>query len=312
MSWKEAIRDPSWTRLQGGLRRRLQRGAKYLRQARRGRSASPNFAAFLVGCQRSGTTMTVAVFERSAETWVYGEDHPAAFRNYRLRSDECVERLVRRSFVSTVLFKPICDSQLTDRLLDRHPGSRAIWIYRAYQDVANSLVRKFGDHQKGVVQGIHDRDWTRIGWRGERLPEDLIELSTQLWRPEMPPEEAAAVMWLIRNRFFFDLGLSQDERVLLVRYEDLVTDPTRGFGRIFDFLNMPFDPAIVADVHASSIAKSAFPSIDPRVSSLCDELADRMATAYQEQGSVTPAPFEGERLNHSSSAFPKSPSSSSA
>ena len=119
-------------------------------------------------------------------------------------------------------------------------------------------------------------------------------------------------MRVIRNRFFFDLGLSQDERVLLVRYEDPLTDLTRGFRRILDFLNTPFDPAIVADVHASSIAKSAVPSIDPRVTSLCDELADRLATAYPEQRSVMPAPFEGERLTHSSSALPKSPSSSSA
>lgn len=294
MPWMDAVRDPSWARLNAGVRRWLARGAKYLRQRSRGRVAGPNVAAFLVGCQRSGTTMTIAVFERSPETWVYGEDHPAAFENFRLRSQERVAALVQRSFASPVVFKPICDSHLTDRLLDEHAGSRAIWIYRNYRDVVNSLVRKFGDHQKDIIRGIHDRDWDRLGWRGERLPEDLIELATELWRPEMPAEEAGALVWLIRNRFFFDLDLHGDERVLLVRYENLVRSPAQGFGRMFSFLGAPFDPAIVADVHDASVGKHAFPEIDERVRSRCDDLLRRLDQAYGLHESATLQP--GDRI----------------
>lgn len=299
MPWMDAIRDPSWERLNSGVRRWLARGAKYLGQASRGRAAGPNTAAFLVGCQRSGTTMTIAVFEQSPEMWVYGEDHPAAFDNFRLRPRERVAALVRRSFVSPVLFKPICDSQLADQLLSEHPGSKVLWIYRNYRDVANSLVRKFGDHQKEIICGIHDRDWDRLGWRGERLPQDLIELATELWRPEMLAEEAGALVWLIRNRFFFDLGLLGDERVLLVRYEDLVRTPLQGFGRMFSFLGAPFDPAIVADVHDSSVGRHAFPEIDERVRSRCDDLLRRLDQAYAMDESAIGQPDE--RISESAS-----------
>jgi len=232
---------------------------------------------FVVGCQRSGTNMLMDTIERAPDAWVYHEDsRSVAFRNYRLRSDEVIERLIRRSYARTVGFKPVCDSHWTDRLLDRHPDSRAIWIYRDYQDVANSAVRNFGAHQADIVRWIVEKDWKTLDWRGERLSESTVDLVHRVYRSDLSPEEGAALFWYMRNQLFFELSLHRDERVLFVRYEHLVGRPGEVFPRVFSFIGCTLDPVFYAGVFESSVRKHAFPEIDPELRKACEELQARL------------------------------------
>ncbi|MCB1300140.1 MAG: hypothetical protein KDB28_02425, partial [Tetrasphaera sp.] len=66
-----------------------------------------------------------------------------------------------------MLFKPICDSHDTDKLLDLFGGAanpaRALWAYRAVDDRVRSAVTKFGDVNQQVMariakEGIRDGD----------------------------------------------------------------------------------------------------------------------------------------------------------
>jgi len=228
--------------------------------------------------------MVMWTIERSPNVWVYHEHlWSPAFRNYRLRSTETIDRLIRRSPAPIVAFKSICDTHLTDRYLARHTGSRAIWIYRSYKDVANSAVRNLGEHQKNVLRCIVQGDTDRLGWRGERLPGDYLDLVQEVFREDMPPHEACALFWYARNRFYFDLGLESDERVLLVRYEDLVGGSETPFERLFDFIGAAFEREVLDHIFSSAVGKSPFPAIHPRVETLCEQLSARLDKAYYAQ-----------------------------
>jgi hypothetical protein len=265
----------------GEIGRQAQRARRYVEQRRRFDRHLARRALFVVGCQRSGTNMVMWTLERAPDTWVYHEHRLSpAFRDYRLRPTPVIERLVARSPAPVVAFKPICDSHLTDRLLARHAGSRAIWIYRRYADVANSAVRNFGEHLRDILRWIVQGDTDWLGWRGERLAPDAVELVRARFREDLPLEEAGALFWYLRNRFFLDLGLDREPRVLLVRYEDLVAGGEEPFREIFEFAGCAWNPAFTADVFASSVGKDRFPALGDETRAACDALQAGLDRAY--------------------------------
>lgn len=275
--------DPSFNlrRLQRGVRSRLARGRKLLWQWRHLDKTQEKTPVFVVGCQRSGTTMLLQTIERCPYTWVYYESTNAAFLEGRLRSVETIRRVIENSYSRALVFKPLEETHLADQMLAIHPKARIIWVYRRYPDVANSATRRWGDHQKDAIRWIKMGEWDRLTWRGERLPAGLVELVSDLYSDDMSAEDAAALFWYLRNQFYFDLGLDENPRVMLVQYEDLVRDPQGAFGRVFSLLNCPLEPEHLESVFRSSIGKESFPAIEPRIKSLCEAMQSRFDERYQ-------------------------------
>ena len=242
---------------------------------------------FGVGCQRSGTTMLGEIIDRSMDTWVYHEHDRRAFRDYRLRTGD-VDRLARWSGRPVAVFKSIVDAQWTDRFLERHPGSKAIWIYRRYPDVARSAIVKWGDHQQGVIKCIRTRSFAELGWRGERLSDHVIETIDRVHRPDLTVEEGAALFWWMRNSILWDRDLADDDRVLVVRYEDLVTDPGPSCARVFDFLGVHFDERFVSDTTPTSVRDDPLPDVSDEIRTLCDAMQDRLDLAHAASVGRTP------------------------
>jgi hypothetical protein len=263
-------------RLEAAASWRMARLRKHLWQRIHLRRPSERTAVFIVGCHRSGTTMLASVLDRSPRTWVYHEGSRRAFDAYRLRPPEVVERLIENSRASTVVFKPICDAQWTDRILDRHPGSKGIWIYRRYPDVVNSAVVKWRDHQRDIMRWIRDDDADRLGWRGERLSDATRDLVKRLYRDALSPADGAALFWYVRNQFFIELGLNRDPRVLTVRYEDLVTRPETESERVYVHAGCEFQPEFAAGVFSSSVGRTPNPALEPEIRSLCDAMTARL------------------------------------
>jgi len=150
--------------------------------------------------------MVMWTLERSPDVWVHHEhSRSVAFRDFRLRPTPIIERLIQRAPAPVVAFKPICDSHLTRRYLERHPGARAVWVYRRFPDVANSLVRAFGGHEKDILRWIVRGDWDWLDWRGEGLSSEAVELVRGCFHESMKDEEAASIVWYLRTRFYLDL-----------------------------------------------------------------------------------------------------------
>lgn len=244
-------------------------------QRRRHNPEGHSVPVFLVGCGRSGTSMFIWQLEKSWQIELYNEDHPAAFDVYRLRDYEVIERLVEKSQAPFTLLKPILDTVQTMRLLNHFAGSKAIFAFRHYTDVINSSLKKFGTYNRiNHVKGWMAEDFAEFDVAPP--PEVSKALIRSLWQEDLSPEEGAALYWLFYNRLYYDLGMVEDDRVHLVRYESLVTEPREQFEQVIRFLGAEFEEQMVEGVHAKSINKNSPPPLRPAILAACDELYEQM------------------------------------
>lgn len=225
--------------------------------------------------------MVVRAIGKSPLGWDYPEsDFSIAFSDYYLRPAPRIAGLIQRSPAPLVSFSAILDSQWTDDLLDRHPGSKALWVYRRYQDAANSSVKHWGGHPKDLARYVAEGTPEKMGARGERVPERTAAAIRELYREEVSEVDGACLYWYMRNHLFFELGLDRDPRVLLVQYEDLATHPDAGFRRIFEFLGYPYHEEVAEGVFSDAIGEMPAPSLDPAIQRACEALANRLDAHY--------------------------------
>ena len=239
---------------------------------------------FVVGVQRSGTNMLVRGLERSPEFEVRNENDDEAFDRFHLRPDPVIRALVERSGQAYVLFKPLIDSHRTDELLDElgapSPG-RAIWAYREVDGRVRSAVAKFGDSNLQALRAIAAGD-TGI-WQAGGQSEDRLSLIRSFDLGTMTPESGAALLWFLRNRLFFDLGLDRRDDVILASYEATVADPDAAVRQVCAFLDFPYRPELSAHVDRRATGVRPALDLDPRVRELCDELERQLSDAYRAQ-----------------------------
>jgi hypothetical protein len=233
---------------------------------------------FVLGFQRSGTNMLVNSFDKSLEVDVHNESDKLAFESYRLRSKEIIATLISRSTASYIIFKPICDSHRILELLTDYYGSKGIWIYRNYHDVANSAVVKWKNHAFEVIRDtvLGKMVW---GWRQEAISQDTLTKIRSVWRPDISSHEAFLLFWYQRNQVFFDLELDKNPSLLPIRYEDLVTKPLQFFPKVFEFIGLPYTKNQISDVFATSVRAQQFPGAHPDIIKLCDEILERLDQA---------------------------------
>lgn len=258
-----SLTDPQKLRLHGW--RRL----KALRRVLR--SPVPSRPVFVLGRQRSGTSMLMYLLEMHSQTEIYDEaDRSPVFRRFRLAGDEAVERAVEQSRAPVVCLKPICDSHLATRLLERFPGSRAIWIYRGFADAARSAV---------VMWEAADRALRRVcrgegdgGWFEEGLTPATLEVLRRIYRDDMTPFDCTCLGWWARNRLVLEQHLAERPEVYLLRYEHLVEDVEPKTRELFAFLGLPFQERVVRHVHSRSVRAADKSKVHPEVRSLCEDL----------------------------------------
>ncbi len=232
---------------------------------------------FVVGVQRSGTNMLLRGLGNAPEVEVHNENDRHAFERYKLRDTATVAGIVARSRHSHVLFKPLCDSHRTDELLALPSATapRAVWAYRDVDGRVRSALAKFGDGNLQVLReyaaGINT---TR--WHVQRLSPGSAQFVRSFDYDTMTAESGAALMWLIRNQLFFDLGLDRRNDVHLVSYNDFLADPPATMRPLCRFLDLPYRPELVAHVSARPPTHAQPLDIDARIRAACDELAARL------------------------------------
>jgi len=251
------------------------RQAKTLRQARHGWGHARRLG-FVFGCQRSGTKMVMRVLDEAAEARIFHENHGVAFDDFQLRSDRVLRALISLTPAPVQLFKPICDSHRADVVLESFADARAAWVVRRADDVANSAVNKWGDHQRQVVEAVVSGNVDTWGWRTAGLgPDASRSLREAASGERLTPHEGALLFWWMRNQFFFSLGLDRSPRVRLVRYAELVTDPEAAFAPLFAHLGAAWSPRFVAQVRSTSVGRAPAPEARPAIRALCDALQAR-------------------------------------
>ncbi len=290
--WSRVSRNAGWVKDQG-LRRVLEEkeidplrtipAALRKWQYRRSRPVAPGTArpVFVVGVQRSGTNMLLRGLGVTPEVEVHNENDGRAFDRYRLRANETIEAIIERSGHSHVLFKPLCDSHRTDELLDalrtRTPG-KAVWAYRDVDGRVRSAIAKFGDGNRQVLREYAAGSNT-TRWHVQRMSPDTAALVRSFDYDTMTAESGAALMWYVRNRLYFDLGLDLRTDVHPVSYNSFVEAPETTMRALCAFLELPYSCALVAHVSARAPTHAGALDIDPRIRAACEQLRARLDAA---------------------------------
>ena len=267
------------------LQRKLPRVVKATRHwagAIAARARPQTRVVFIVGAQRSGTRLPLEVFDKAPEISTFSEGAAPFFDRVLLQPLPRVEELVRRSAAPVLALKPICETHRTNELLDRFPGSKAIWIFRNFEDTVNSASLKWSSG-RAALRRLARREFNDREWRAGGLTEEQLRLAASVYHEDMSEHEANAFMWYLRNALFFELKSNERSDVLLVRYEDLVAEPHEYFARIFAFIGVPFPAGAVAAIHKSGRRRRPFPHIAPVVRQLCEETHERLLAHYGSQ-----------------------------
>src|SRR5688572_30030983 len=139
---------------------------------------------FVVGSQRSGTRLPLQVLDYAPDIMTYSEGAAPFFDRVLLRPLDHVEDLVRRSVFPVVALKPICETHRINELLDRFPRSRAVWIFRNYQDTVNSASVKWKSGREAVKR-LASATPESAGWRAGGLSHDKLLLVRDLYSENM-------------------------------------------------------------------------------------------------------------------------------
>ena len=235
--------------------------------------------------QRSGTNMLMETLEWSRHTDVYHETDPRTFDNYLMRPRAVVRQVAARSPAPAFVIKCLCELDEVRSLLGEFAPARAVWLVRAYDDTVNSAVRSFGNFRHQVLRLARDK--TAADWRGRGMSDETQAHLRRLGHPEMSEASAAALMWYYRNVLFFEQGLHQDERVVPISYERLVSAPEATLDAVLRFAGLPAGGRWTTRyVHVRSVGKSPQADIEPEVRALCDGLLARFRALG---GLATPA-----------------------
>jgi hypothetical protein len=260
---------------------RLFRLRKRIRQLFKYRKGMDKTVLYIVGCQRSGTSMISHLFRLDWDTVTYDEISPLSSgdtqEGLRLNPLPEVRARIQADRAPLVVAKPLVESQNLDVLLDLFPVARAIWMYRDVRAVVLSNLKFFGrDTGHRDLAPIVAGDETN--WRAEKLGVADRERIREIYSPDLDPHDAAALYWYARNSLFFSRGFDQDPRIRLCRYGDLVTRPGAVMARAYAFLGRPYPgDKIVKDVFSGSRGRGRALELSPPVRELCEGMLSKLA-----------------------------------
>jgi sulfotransferase family protein len=283
---RTGMRNVQWVRAEG-FRRLIEehelhpvRRAAVAAQKARWRRAHPLPAGeaagvFLTGVPRSGTNMMVRGLGASPEFEVRNEGDRLAFHRYRLRPIAVVRDLVLASGHRFVLFKPLLDSHRIPSLLDglgTMTAPKAVWAYRNVDGRVHSALSKFGPAATSALSAIASGAGSG-SWQAQGLSGESLELIRSVRWETATDADGVALLWYVKNRLFFEMGLDRRPDVHLVSYDALVREPASTMRALCEFLGAAWDERLSAHIdRRAQRGRDAVP-LDPRLRGLCDDLS---------------------------------------
>ncbi len=248
--------------------------------------ASQKHILFIVGCQRSGTTLMLRIFDNDLNTACFGERSVLSTRDekgLRLNPLDEVKKELVKVRAPFILLKPLVESQNLPKLLDYFEGSKALWMYRHYKDVAASNLKVFG--KENGIKDIQPIVENEVGnWRTENLSTNVRETIINFFSEEMNFYDAAVLFWYARNSLFFDLELDKKSNVLMCNYIDLVRQPRQMLQGIYEHVGRPYPgDKIISEVHSQAIGKGKELQLSKEVEVLAESMLYRLDMAYAEK-----------------------------
>jgi hypothetical protein len=221
--------------------------------------------------------MLMSAFERDFQTKLFGETGLSPQNSRRLKPYPEIAQIVAREEAPLIISKPLVESQNILKLLDYFPESKAIWMYRDYKDVANSINSRFKlnttiRNLRSIIQGEGGDPWFSEG-----VSESTRQIVAHFFAEDMTPGDANTLLWYVRNILFFELELEHHPDVFLCKYEDIVAKPSQVMRNIYQFLGSKYPgDQIVSHIHRQSLNLGKSIEISPELESLCAELLQKI------------------------------------
>lgn len=253
-----------------------------LHQVRFRSRTHPPAIVFIVGCQRSGTTMLNDVFKHDLRSKVYGEvselTNADPIRQLRLNPWDDVLSTIAKSPAPISVVKPLVESQNTSELLSFFPNSCAVWMVRHYRPVAASCVSKWG--AANSIRDLRDVVFSdSSNWRSQNLSQQTKDTVAAHFREDMDGHDAAALFWYTRNIHWVEAGYGEDDRVLLCHYDDLVSNGPETLRKIYALAGQPYPgDRIGFRMHDKSTGSKREVELSQPVEDLCAELWSELRT----------------------------------
>lgn len=252
---------------------------------------------FILGCQRSGTTLLSRVFERDRNAKVFGEfsELSSDDRDHGIRLNDLknVSNVFAAQRFELLVAKPLVESQRAIDLLEYFPRSRVIWLYRNHEDVISSDLRKFGPQNalnniRPIALGVTDN------WRSENVAPSIRDAIRKNFSHDMSPGDAAALFWVSRNRHILNESLNAyKDRILLLPYEHLITAPNETVGAIYNFLERKFPgQRVLSEIDGRSLGKGKGVDLSPEIDRLCKETLAELEQSRALQNNVLGRPTD--------------------
>jgi len=213
---------------------------------------------------------------------MYNETDDDAFIDYELRDLTEIQQLVRSSPATHVVLKPTVDGNRADEIIDGLPCARAIWIYRDYRDAISSALVLFRETSLQYLQNVASRS-PEARWRSINVTEEDVAVIRGHLSRGIDEQSARALIWAIRNQFFFRRSLHARRDVLLLNYEELVRDPAAVVRRAYEFVGLEFQDTYTRKVFSSSVGRRPRPEIDPIIDEACAATLARLEHRYRQQ-----------------------------
>ena len=248
--------------------------------------ANQKHILFIVGCQRSGTTLMLRIFDKDLNTHCFGERSVLSTRDekgFRLNPLDEINKEFDKVRAPFILVKPLVESQNLPKLMEHFDGSKALWMYRHYKDVAASNLRVFGG-ENGIDDIRPIVEYEMGNWRSENLSVDVRETIRKFFSENMNLYDAAVLFWYARNSLFFDLELDKNPDVFMCKYKDLVMKPGSMMQGIYENVGQPYPgDGIISEVHSQAFGKGKKLQLSTEVEALADAMFSRLDVAYIEK-----------------------------
>jgi len=226
---------------------------------------------FIMGYGRSGTTMLLNSFERDMRIEVLGENDPRIAENYVLVCENIAPAL-EACKAEVLVMKPILNSFDAEVLLNDFRDSKLIWMIRDYKDVVASASDRFGPTVADYMRQ-HVRFGEGDNWLARGLPRESLKELNKLNTETFTDHDWMALVWWAVNKTICIHDLCKSERLLLVKYEELVRNVGAHMHRAYEFIGLPYAQRPGAYMHAASVGKGADTKLDETVNQMCLDLS---------------------------------------
>lgn len=232
------------------------------------------YPLFIQGCGRSGTTMLLNILIRDSRLEVLGENDPKIAKNFMLVKDN-IRPAIEHSKAQVLAMKPILNSFEASSLLKDYSRSKIIWMLRDYRDMTMSSIQKFGssvsDWMKNFVLLKGGNNWLSLG-----TPTPTLKILSNLDPSGFTDYDWMALVWWSVNHTVILDKLHQNERFLLLRYEDLVGDPHCWLRRVYHHIGLQYRAGASRYIHWASVGKGISIRFHPIVKQMCENLASKL------------------------------------